>query len=95
MNFPTVGPHGASFENINGLAVAIECFLDLSDGNNERRVRWTSFNNKLKKYQGELECKDDLVKRFKTANLLGGSYDTSRLESLLDHIVGECINGLF
>ncbi|MCV5296766.1 hypothetical protein OFC42_33850, partial [Escherichia coli] len=27
--FPAIGPHGVTYENINGRAVAIECYLDL------------------------------------------------------------------
>jgi len=91
-SFKTVGPNGASRENINGSAVAIECFLDLSTINEtENFVRWTSYNRELQRYQGEIEGKDRLVRLFKKANLTDGSYETSRLKFLLDYLVGEWV----
>ena len=91
-SFRTVGPNGTSDENINGSAVAIECFLDLSTiSESDRHVRWTSYNRELQRYQGEIEGKDILVRAFKKANLTDGSYDTSRLEFLLDYLVSEWV----
>lgn len=91
-NFKTIGPNGTSMTNINGAAVAIECFLDLSSiHERDRCVRWTSYNRELQRYQGEIEGKDKLVRAFKKANLTDGRYDTSRLEFLLDYFVGEWI----
>lgn len=90
--FKTVGPNGASQENINGAAVAIECFLDMSTiSESDGCVRWTSYNRELQRYQGEIEGKDSLVRAFKKANLTDGSYDTSRLKFLLDYLVGEWV----
>lgn len=91
--FKTIGPNGTSTENINGAAVAIECFLDLkSISERDRCVRWTSYNRELQRYQGEIEGKDALVRAFKQANLTDGRYDTSRLEFLLDYLVGVWID---
>jgi len=91
-SFKTIGPNGASKENINGSAVAIECFLDLSTiSESDSCVRWTSYNRELQRYQGEIEGKDGLVRAFKNANLTNGSYDTSRLKFLLDYLVGEWV----
>ena len=71
--FKTIGPNGSSYEDINGSAVAIECFLDLSTlEGDERQIRWTSFNRALQKYQGELEGKENAVRAFKKADLTGG-----------------------
>ena len=50
--FPTVGPSGDGIENINGKAVAIECFLDLSNLN--PKVRWTNFKKEYGEYQGAI-----------------------------------------
>jgi hypothetical protein len=87
-NFKTVGPSGSSKENINGSAVAIECFLDLSKiREKDRCVRWTSYNRTLRRYQGEIDNKNRLVRAFKRSNLTDGGYDTSRLKYLLDYIV--------
>lgn len=94
-NFQTIGPHGNSYEDINGSAVAIECFLDLNTVTNENRcVRWTSFNDKLHRYQGSIIGKNMLVKEFHKANLTDGSYDTSRLKFLLDHLVEEWVENV-
>jgi hypothetical protein len=91
-NFRTVGPNGSSTENINNAAVAIECFLDLSKTNQLLScVRWTSYNRKMGRYQGELEDKESHVRTFKKANLTGGSYDTTRLQFLLDYLVDEWV----
>jgi hypothetical protein len=90
--FRTIGPNGSSHEDINGAAVAIECFLDLSTiDDSEIQIRWTSFNRALQKYQGELEGKENAVRAFKKADLTGGSYDTSKLEFVLDYLVDQWI----
>ena len=91
-SFPTIGPNGYAHENINGSAVAIECFLDMNTIRQDQAcVRWTSYNRSLGRYHGEIEGKDILIKGFKKANLTGGSYNTSRLEFLLDHLVEQWI----
>lgn len=91
-NFNTIGPSGESQENINGSAVAIECFLDLNSVSpKDRYVRWTSFNRKLARYQGECEGKDKIVRAFKKGNLNDGSYDVSMLEFLIDCLVSNWI----
>ena len=90
--FPTIGPHSNSLDDINGSAVAIECFLDLSKiAKSDACVRWTSYNRKLGKYQGEIVGKDTLIKAYKNANLVDGTYDTERLQFLLDYLVDEWI----
>ena len=91
-SFKTIGPNGVACADINGSAVAIECFLDLQKiEERDQYVRWTSYNRRLQRYQGEIEGKDKLVKAFKKANLTDGSFDTSMLELLLDHLANEWI----
>ncbi len=91
-DFLTIGPNGIVRENINGAAVSIECFLDLQTiPEKDRLIRWTAFNHKSKRYQGEFERKSDLIGEFKKANLKDGSYDTTKLESLLEHLINEWI----
>lgn len=75
----TLGPQGENIENINGTAVSIECFLDFKSCNRKAKIRWTSYNDKLNKYQGALVCKDDYIRAFKKAKLLNGTYDTTKL----------------
>jgi len=44
----TIGPSGNSIENINGRAVAIECFLDFISVNRVPTIRWTSYSKREK-----------------------------------------------
>ena len=88
----TLGPQGENIENINGTAVSIECFLDFKSCNRKAKIRWTSYNDKLNKYQGALVCKDDYIRAFKKAKLLNGTYDTTKLKFLIDYLLNEWIN---
>lgn len=88
-NFLTVGPTGETNENINGKAVAIECFLDLTKSN--PIIRWTNYNKDLDAYQGSLENKDDYVRTFKGIKNSNDNYDFTKLTRLLDEIYKNCI----
>ncbi|MGW8113992.1 HEPN/Toprim-associated domain-containing protein [Caproicibacterium sp. NSD3] len=88
-HFQALGPQGESYENINGKAVAIECFLDLNSVNKIPAIRWTSYNKKMKQYQGELVGKDDYVRAFKNCDLTNGSYDSKKLRFLIDYILSQ------
>lgn len=87
--FKTQGPSGISFENINGAAVAIECFLDLNKGGkDEGCIRWASYNESLDRYHGVLDQKNSYVNAFKRAKSISdGNYDSSRLEFLIDYLI--------
>ena len=89
--FPTIGPHGESIDDINGRAVAIECFLDLCSTEFLPRVRWGSYNKGERKYQGELEQKDEYVRVFKSTDLTSGEYNTAKLRYLIDWLIDEWI----
>lgn len=85
----TLGPAGDAIANINGKAVAIECFLDFEqEGSPDPRVRWTTYKARLGVYQGELIDKERYAKIFKKSENL--NYDYSKLELLLEQIVQEC-----
>lgn len=85
----TLGPTGEAIANINGKAVAIECFLDFYQQDSPSpRVRWTTYKEKLSIYQGELIEKDRHARIFKESESL--KYDYSKLELLLEQIVHEC-----
>lgn len=88
-NFLTVGPTGETTENINGKAVAIECFLDLS--NSKPKIRWTNYNKDFDDYQGSLENKDNYVREFKSVKSVNDDYDFTKLTKLLDEIYKNCI----
>lgn len=91
--FLTVGPQGNSNENINGTAVAIECFLDHSYQVNEAPyVRWTSYNKSLDSYQGELAIKDRYTKKFLKLKNTSEPYDLSKLKYLLDYLYREWVD---
>lgn len=85
------GPNENNLCNINGLAVAIECFLDFKSVNFEPCIRWTNYQLNLDKYQGSLEKKDEYVKAFKKSKLIN-QYDVSKLRYLVDYIISSWIN---
>lgn len=87
-NFKCKGPQGDSLENINGKAVSIECFLDHSSIDDEIYVRWTSFNDKLIQYQGNIESKNLLIKSFH--QYYKQEYDFTKLKYLVDYILESC-----
>lgn len=91
-SYKTIGPQGESFENINGTAVAIECFLDHSVvDSTESCIRWTSYNKSLDAYQGELIDKDRYTRKFLKFNHNNDNYDYEKLKFLIDFIYNEWI----
>ena len=86
-NIDTIGPHGTGVSNINGVAVAIECFLDFKLCDRKPLIRWTNFVEKLEKYQGALVAKDEYVRSFKSANIQDVGYDSSKLRLLVDYLL--------
>ena len=89
-NFKCKGPQGDSMENINGKAVSIECFLDHSSIHKEAYVRWTGFNDKLMRYQGNIEPKNLLIKSFH--QYYKQDYDFTKLKYLVDYILESWIS---
>lgn len=88
--FPTLGPSGEAIEDVNGRAVAIECFLDLTFGPREiRAIRWTAFNHRQQAYQGELLAKERYASAF-FDNFNKPNYDLSKLRVLWEHILQAC-----
>ncbi|WP_397299228.1 HEPN/Toprim-associated domain-containing protein [Nonlabens ulvanivorans] len=89
-SFLSIGPSGEFNDNINGKAIAIECFLDLSSESSPR-IRWSNFNEKMKQYQGSLEKKDKYVRKFKNVRSIKENYDFGTLEILIEEIYKNCI----
>jgi len=87
-HFSCVGPNGASQQNINGKAAAIECYLDLRA--KQPTVRWTAYNSKAREYQGILEDKGLYAKRFYSVIAEDTGYDFSKLDIVLDYVVSVC-----
>jgi hypothetical protein len=93
-SFLAEGPEGTRASDINRRAAAIECYLDLGQGAYPpAKVEWTSFKKHLGIYQGALAFKESYVKdflRLSPQNLRDGLYDTSKMEAVLDLLIGEC-----
>ncbi|MCY4515122.1 MAG: HEPN/Toprim-associated domain-containing protein [Candidatus Tectomicrobia bacterium] len=86
-NFRCIGPSGEHFENINGRAAAIECYLDVEPG---AAVRWNNYQRELRVYHGQLVGKRDTMKAFLDQTCLSSGYDFSRIRAVVDMIVSEC-----
>lgn len=92
--FPAQGPEGLRDSDINRRAAAIECYLDLNGvGHPPAKVLWTNYKKSLDTYQGALEFKESYSKEFlkqTSGTLAEGTYDVSKIESVLDLLVAEC-----
>lgn len=90
--FMTLGPDGTGQSDINGKAVAIECFLDLDfKSNSPPKIRWSAYKKSLDQYQGSLEGKEWYIAQFKKGLKTPDLYNFKKLEILVNHIYEECI----
>lgn len=87
-NFPTIGPSGQHFANINGQGVGIECYLDLDD---QALVRWNNYIAPMDAYQAELINKDQYKKDFLGQKSVSPDYNYTKIEGLLNMIIQTCI----
>lgn len=83
--YPTIGPEGLRPMDVNGAACSIELFLGrdalgLDDGTLSP-VRWSQWNARAERYQGELDRKDAVGSRF--LELLKGGDSPRRLRKRL------------
>ena len=89
----TIGPTGESIEDINGKAAAIECYLDWNCSGLPRPIiRWTSFSEQAKTYQGHLLHKAQFSERFLQQHSQSGEYDTRKIETVLDSLISTCVS---
>lgn len=87
----TVGPSGEQREDINQRAVSIEWFLDTtSRKGSEPTIRWTSYDEQLDRYQGELIGKDTYVRDFLAAAKRPAKRTWPKLELLWNHLLAVC-----
>ncbi|MBK7859653.1 MAG: hypothetical protein IPJ65_13750 [Archangiaceae bacterium] len=86
----TLGPSGVSIENVNGTAVAIECFLDIWDDTAPPEVRWSSYSKKLKTNQGALIGKEEYVARFHERIKRAQPYNLDGLDALWKFLIAKC-----
>ncbi len=90
--FPTKGTNGEFQTNVNGLAVSIESFLDFKSIENEIFIRWVGWDKNQKKYHGRFDS--DIKNRlqsqfFKAIDQNDESYDFSKLNFLIEHIISQ------
>jgi hypothetical protein len=65
--YQTIGPTGSTTQDINGLACSIELYFGediLRENGQFTPIQWTSLDNRINKYQGEIQNKDQLKERF-------------------------------
>ncbi len=95
-NYPTLGPNGMVDQNINGLACSIELYFGkdiLEVDGTLTPVQWKGYDERIKRYQGEVmkkpELKNRILEKIKKAqaNLSAiPSQDWSGIDSILLHI---------
>ncbi|MEZ8444940.1 HEPN/Toprim-associated domain-containing protein [Vibrio splendidus] len=91
--FSTLGPEGVNISDINGRAVAIECYLDLQlKQYPPAQVTWSNFKKDINAWHGVLDFKESYSKHFyeqSDEQLLNGSYNIHKLLKLLDSLIQE------
>lgn len=91
--FATVGPEGVNVSDINGRAVAIECYLDLHlEQYPAPQITWSNFKKDINAWHGALDYKESYSKHFyaQTDEMLrSGNYDASKLLKLIDILIQE------
>lgn len=89
--FRTEGPSGTSREDVNRRAASIELYLDLRYGGPPKpKVRWTSYNDRLKRYQGELIQKEEYVRGFLRGRR-PHTYRMGRLAHVWETLIAACM----
>jgi hypothetical protein len=87
----TIGPSGVQREDVNGRAVAIECFLDIwRDDSDEPTFRWTGYNADADAYQGELLDKEARTRAFLKSATKDPAYDYTGLAHIWNHLIAVC-----
>jgi hypothetical protein len=91
--FATVGPEGVNVSDINGRAVAIECYLDFRlEQYPAPQIIWSNFKKDINAWHGALDYKESYSKHFyaQTDEMLrSGNYDASKLLKLIDTLIQE------
>ena len=68
LKYPTIGPNGKKQMNINGKACSIELYLGIKILREKNRfipIQWKAYQDKAKKYQGEIMNKNLIHERFR------------------------------
>jgi hypothetical protein len=86
-DFSCLGPEGAHNSDINEKAVSIELFLDLNYKNEIKpQIRWETYNEKSKSYQGALINKEKYTRLF-FQGINDEEYNKKKLVILLEKII--------
>lgn len=86
------GPSGENIEDINGKAVAIECFLDFNYKMDAPPIiRWKNYNERLDSYHGSLIDKAKYQRIYFDMHRKDKTYDFSKMEQLLTSIYEHCV----
>lgn len=73
-HYPTIGPTGLQYMNINGKAVSIELFYGkdvLLKNDNYVPIQWTGYIRELEQYQGSIMDKPIINKKMKKSWTMG------------------------
>jgi hypothetical protein len=65
--YPTSGPNGMAIQDVNGAACSIELYLGrdvLTNAGKLTAVQWKGFDERARRYQGEIQGKHTLMRRF-------------------------------
>lgn len=87
--YPTIGPTGMKKMNVNGLACGIEMYLGqdtLTKDGNFIPIHWSSYNEKEKKYQGDISEKKLVQDTFRQKIKSSSNGDFSDLDLVLKMI---------
>lgn len=88
-SYPTIGPTGLKKMNVNGFACGIEMYLgeDLLNANgNYIPIRWKEYNAATNKYQGAINEKELIQKKFREKIKTGKLGSMLEMDILLNHI---------
>lgn len=90
-NYPTIGPNGIHFMDINGFAGSIEMYLGqdcLKENNEFIPIQWTGYIESISQYQGVINKKENVQKAFreKAKKFDYSSYDINDWNELISII---------
>ncbi len=84
--YPTIGPTGNRKMNVNGYACSIEMYFGsntLTDKGELMPIKWTGYDNKENKYQGELSDKKLVQSKIKSLLSSGRKLEIEEINALL------------
>lgn len=87
--YPTIGPTGIKKMNINGLACGIEMYFGIDILTKESElipIHWKAFNEKEKKYQGEVSEKNYVQEEFRKKIKTNEYKELSEMNLLLNQM---------